>query len=114
EGETISTYKQGEFLDLCRGPHVQDTSKVGPFKLLNVAGAYWRGDENRPMLQRIYGTAWNTKEELEAYLFQIEEARKRDHRRLGRELGLFAITEEVGAGIPLFFPKGEMLRYLME
>ena len=114
EGETISTYKLGAFLDLCRGPHVDDTSMVGPFKLLNVAGAYWRGDENRPMLQRIYGTAWQTQEDLDAYLFQIEEARKRDHRRLGRELGLFALTEEVGAGIPLFFPKGEMLRYLME
>jgi threonyl-tRNA synthetase len=114
EGETITTYQQGEFLDLCRGPHVHDTSQVGPFKLLSVAGAYWRGDENRPMLQRLYATAWHSQEELDAYLEQLEEARKRDHRKLGRELGLFTIAEEVGAGIPLFFPKGEILRYLME
>jgi threonyl-tRNA synthetase len=114
EGETISTYKQGEFLDLCRGPHVENTSKVGPFKLLNVAGAYWRGDEKRPMLQRVYGTAWNTQEELDTYLFQLEEARKRDHRRLGRELGLFTLSEDIGSGIPIFFPKGEILRHLME
>lgn len=114
EGETITTYQQGEFLDLCRGPHVHDTSQVGPFKLLSVAGAYWRGDENRPMLQRLYATAWHSQEDLDAYLEQLEEARKRDHRKLGRELGLFTIAEEVGAGIPLFFPKGEILRYLME
>lgn len=114
EGETISTYKQGEFLDLCRGPHVDHTGKVGAFKLMSIAGAYWRGDEKRPMLQRVYGTAWNTKDELAAYLHQQEEARKRDHRRLGRELELFTIAEEVGSGIPLFFPKGEMLRHLME
>lgn len=114
EDETITTYQQGEFLDLCRGPHVHDTSKVGPFKLLSIAGAYWRGDEKRPMLQRLYATAWNSKDELNAYLEQQEEARKRDHRRVGRELGLFTIAEEVGAGIPLFFPKGEILRHLME
>lgn len=114
DGETITTYQQGEFLDLCRGPHVHDTSKVGPFKLLSIAGAYWRGDEKRPMLQRLYATAWNSKDELNAYLAQQEEARKRDHRRVGRELGLFTIADEVGSGIPLFFPKGEMLRHLME
>ena len=79
-----------------------------------MAGAYWRGDEKRPMLQRIYGTAWPTQAELDEYLHRLEEARKRDHRRLGRELGLFSFTEDIGPGIPLFFPKGEMLRYLME
>lgn len=114
EGETISTYQQGEFLDLCRGPHVIDTSKIGPVKLLSVAGAYWRGDEHRPMLQRIYGTAFPTQAELDVYLEQLEEARKRDHRRLGRELGLFTLSEDIGAGIPIFFPKGEMVRHLME
>ena len=114
EGEVISTYQNGPFLDLCRGPHVEDTGKIGPFKLLNVAGAYWRGDERRPMLQRIYGTAWRSEEELQAYLEQREEALRRDHRRLGRELGLFAMSEDIGAGIPLFLPKGEIVRYLME
>lgn len=114
EGEVISTYQNAEFLDLCRGPHVADTSKIGPVKLLNVAGAYWRGDESRPMLQRIYGTAWPSQEELDGYLNQLEEARQRDHRKLGRELGLFTLSEDVGAGIPLFFPKGENVRYLME
>ncbi|HUG16250.1 MAG TPA: threonine--tRNA ligase [Thermomicrobiales bacterium] len=114
EGEIISTYRNGSFVDLCRGPHVEDTGGIGAFKLMSVAGAYWRGDEKRPMLQRVYGTAFNTREELDAHLHQIEEAKKRDHRRLGRELGLFAISEEVGLGIPLFFPKGEMLRHLME
>jgi threonyl-tRNA synthetase len=114
EGEVISTYQNGSFLDLCRGPHVVDTSRIGAFKLLNVAGAYWRGDEKNPMLQRIYGTAWSTQAELDDYLHQLEEARKRDHRRLGRELGLFALSEDVGAGIPLFFPKGETVRHLME
>jgi threonyl-tRNA synthetase len=114
EGEIISTYQNGPFMDLCRGPHVADTSQIGAIKLLNVAGAYWRGDEKRPMLQRVYGTAWFTQEELDQYLEQQEEARKRDHRRIGRELGLFALSEDIGAGIPIFFPKGEMLRHLME
>lgn len=114
EDAPISTYRQGSFLDLCRGPHVEDTSRIGAFKLLNVAGAYWRGDENRPMLQRVYGTSWPTQKELEDYLYRLEEARKRDHRRIGRELGLFTFSEDVGPGIPLFFPKGEMVRHLME
>jgi threonyl-tRNA synthetase len=114
EGEIISTYQNGPFLDLCRGPHVPDTGKIGAFKLMSIAGAYWRGDEHRPMLQRVYGTAWATQEDLDAYLNQLEEARKRDHRKLGRELDLFTISEDIGAGIPIFFPKGEMLRYLME
>jgi threonyl-tRNA synthetase len=112
--EVISTYQNGPFLDLCRGPHVEDTGKIGAVKLMSIAGAYWRGDEHRPMLQRVYGTAWANQADLDHYLFQLEEARKRDHRKLGRELELFTISEEVGAGIPLFFPKGEMLRYLME
>ena len=114
EGETISTYKQGNFLDLCRGPHVEDTSKVGPFKLLSVAGAYWRGDEKRPMLQRIYGTAWKSKEDLEEYLERREEALRRDHRRLGRELDLFSTNEKIGAGLILWHPKGAMVRNLIE
>jgi threonyl-tRNA synthetase len=114
DDEVISVYQNGPFIDLCRGPHVDDTSKIGAVKLLSVAGAYWRGDENRPMLQRIYGTAWPTREQLDAYLERLEEARRRDHRRIGRELGLFTLSEDIGPGIPIFFPKGEMLRYLME
>ncbi|HEX7101427.1 MAG TPA: threonine--tRNA ligase, partial [Nitrolancea sp.] len=114
DDEVISRYTQDTFTDLCRGPHVDNTSQIGAFKLLNVAGAYWRGDEKRPMLQRIYGTAWRNQKELDGYLEQLEEARKRDHRKLGRELGLFYFSEDVGPGIPLFTPKGEMLRHLME
>jgi threonyl-tRNA synthetase len=114
EGETISTYQQGDFLDLCRGPHVKSTRDIGPFKLQSIAGAYWRGDEKRPMLQRIYGTAWFTQEELDAYLHMLEEAQKRDHRRLGRELDLFSVSEEIGPGLILWHPKGAMIRYLIE
>jgi threonyl-tRNA synthetase len=114
DGETISLFRNGPFVDLCRGDHVRSTGAIKAFKLLNVAGAYWRGDEHRPMLQRIYGTAWPSREELDAYLQQLEEARKRDHRKLGRELGLFYFSEDIGPGIPIFTPKGEMLRYLME
>ena len=114
EGETISLYRNGEFVDLCRGPHVDDTGKIGAIKLMSIAGAYWRGDEHRPKLQRIYATAWPTQAELDDYLVLLEEARKRDHRKLGRELGLFYFSEEVGAGLPLFSPKGEQLRYQME
>lgn len=110
----VGIYQQGNFLDLCRGPHVEHTAQIGPVKLMRVAGAYWRGDEHRPMLQRIYGTAWETQEELDKYLWRLEEAQKRDHRKLGRELKLFTFSEEVGAGIPLFYPRGEMLRRLME
>jgi threonyl-tRNA synthetase len=112
--ETITTYQQGHFLDLCRGPHVPTTADVGPFKLLSVAGAYWRGDERRPMLQRIYGTAWPTQEELDAHLHRLEEAQRRDHRRLGRELDLFSVNEEIGPGLILWHPKGAMVRYLVE
>jgi threonyl-tRNA synthetase len=116
EKPIISTYTQGIFTDLCRGPHVESTAQINPeaIKLLSVAGAYWRGDEKRPMLQRIYGTAWNTREELDDYLKRQEEAKKRDHRKLGKELGLFYFSEDVGPGLPLFTPKGEMLRHLME
>jgi threonyl-tRNA synthetase len=116
EKPVISFYTHDTFTDLCRGPHVEHTGQINPsaFKLLNVAGAYWRGDANRPQLQRIYGTAWKTSEELEQYLWKQEEAKKRDHRKLGRELGLFYFSDDVGPGLPLFTPKGEMLRYLME
>jgi threonyl-tRNA synthetase len=112
----ISTYRQDSFEDLCRGPHVASTSDIPAdgFKLMSVAGAYWRGDSSKPMLQRIYGTAWNTKAELDAYLNRLEEAKRRDHRKIGRELGLFHFSEDVGPGIPLFTPKGEQLRYQME
>ena len=114
QDEIITTYQQGSFLDLCRGPHVDSTADIGAFKLLSVAGAYWRGDENRPMLQRIYGTAWFTQEELDAHLERLEEAQKRDHRRLGRELELFTVSEEIGPGLILWLPKGAMIRYLVE
>jgi threonyl-tRNA synthetase len=114
DGEPITTYQQGEFLDLCRGPHVADTSKIGAFKLQSVAGAYWRGDEHRPMLQRIYGTAWPTQEELDDYLHKLEEAQRRDHRKLGRELDLFSVSEEIGPGLILWHPKGAMIRFLIE
>lgn len=112
----ISFYTHDTFVDLCRGPHVENTGKVNPsaIKLMNVAGAYWRGDENRPMLQRIYGTAWRNAQELEEYLWRIEEAKKRDHRKVGKDLGLFYFSEDVGPGLPLFTPKGEVLRHLME
>jgi threonyl-tRNA synthetase len=113
EGD-ITIYRQGDFFDLCRGPHVPSTGRLGVFKLQNVAGAYWRGDEKNTMLTRVYGTAWPTEKELKAYLRRLEEARERDHRRIGKDLGLFTFSPEVGAGIPLFLPKGEMLRHLME
>src|SRR5512147_1728900 len=116
EKPVISTYTHDTFVDLCRGPHVENTGQINPsaIKLMNVAGAYWRGDEKRPMLQRIYGTAWETPQQLEEYLGKLEEAKKRDHRKLGKELGLFYFSEDVGPGLPLFTPKGEMLRHLME
>lgn len=114
EGEKITTYTEGDFVDLCRGPHVQDAGKIGAFKLLSVAGAYWRGDSSRPMLQRIYGTAFETREELEQYLERVEEARKRDHKRLGRELELFTIIPEIGAGLPVWLPKGATVRRVLE
>ncbi len=109
EGEKISMYRQGEFVDLCRGPHLQSTKKVKAFKLQSIAGAYWRGDENNKMLQRVYGTAFEKKKDLDAYLKMLEEAKKRDHRKLGKELGLFMIPEE-GPGFPLFLPRGVELK----
>ncbi|HZW26966.1 MAG TPA: threonine--tRNA ligase [Trueperaceae bacterium] len=113
EGEQITFYEQGGedgFTDLCRGPHVPSTGAVTPhFKLMSVAGAYWRGDENRPMLQRVYGVAFATKEELEHHLWQLEEAKKRDHRRLGAELDIFVLDEDVGPGLPLWLPRGAVM-----
>ena len=110
ESETISFYQLGDFVDLCKGPHVENTGKVGAFKLIKVAGAYWRGDEKREMLTRIYGVAFETEEELKEYLQRLEEAKARDHRKLGKELDLFSFSELVGAGLPLFSPRGTVLR----
>ena len=114
ESAEISFYDMGDlFTDLCKGPHVKDLSKIGPFKLVRIAGAYWRGDEKRPMLTRIYGVAFNTEKELDDYLKRQEEAKKRDHRKLGKELDLFCFSDLVGAGLPLFTPRGTTLRELM-
>jgi threonyl-tRNA synthetase len=114
EGDSVSLYTQGEFTDLCRGPHLPDSSWLKAFKLLRVAGSYWRGDEKNPMLQRIYGTAFFDKKELKRYLTQLEEAKKRDHRRLGKELSLFTIQDQIGPGLILWQPRGAMLRQLIE
>lgn len=113
EDEVISFYKQGEFTDLCRGPHLRDTSKVKAVKLLSIAGAYWRGDEKNKMLQRIYGTTYEKKKDLEEYLNRLEEAKKRDHRKLGKELDLFSMHEE-GPGFPFFHQKGMVIRNILE
>jgi threonyl-tRNA synthetase len=113
DGE-ITLYRQGDFFDLCRGPHVPSTGKIGAFKLQNIAGAYWRGDEENKMLTRVYGTAWPTEKQLRAYLRHLEEVKARDHRKIGKDLNLFTFSPDIGAGIPLFLPKGEMLRHLME
>ena len=114
EDSEISFYDLGDiFTDLCKGPHVKDLSKVGPFKLIRIAGAYWRGDEKRPMLTRIYGVAFETEKELEEHLNRLEEAKKRDHRKLGKELDLFCFSDLVGSGLPLFTPRGTELRELM-
>ncbi len=112
----ISFYTHDGFTDLCRGPHVAKTGEINPdaFKLMSIAGAYWRGDEKNKQLQRVYGTAWETAQQLEEYLWKQEEAKKRDHRKLGKELGLFHFSDDIGPGIPIFTPKGEMLRYVME
>ena len=106
EDAEISFYKQGEFVDLCAGPHLNYTKKIKAFKLISCTGAYWKGDANNKMLQRIYGTAFDTKEELEAYLLQVEEAKKRDHNKLGRELGIFTTSDLIGQGLPIMLPKG--------
>jgi threonyl-tRNA synthetase len=111
---TVSIYRQGGFTDLCRGPHLTSTAKIKAFKLLSVAGAYWRGDEKNRMLQRIYGTSFPDKASLETYLHRIEEAKKRDHRKIGKELDLFSFADEVGPGLVLWHPKGALLRYLVE
>lgn len=113
EGETVSTYTQGEFTDLCRGPHLTSTGKVKAFKLTSVAGAYWRGDSKNKMLTRIYGTCFDKKADLEAYITRMEEAKKRDHRKLGKELDLYDILPE-GPGFPFFYPKGMVLRNILE
>ncbi|MGN0182377.1 MAG: threonine--tRNA ligase [Candidatus Ornithomonoglobus sp.] len=114
EGEPISFYKQGEFTDLCAGPHVRYTSKVKAFKLLSATGAYWRGDEHNKMLTRVYGTAFKTKDELAAHLEQLEEAKKRDHNKLGRELELFTTVDYIGQGLPIMLPKGARIIQLLQ
>jgi len=114
KGEKVSIYRHGKFVDLCKGPHIKSTGEVKAFKLLSIAGAYWRGNENNPMLQRIYGTAFETQKELETYLKVVDESKKRDHRRLGKELGYFTIQDDIGAGLVLYHPKGAMLRTIIE
>ncbi len=113
EGEVISFYQQGDFVDLCAGPHVESTGKIKAIKLQSIAGAYWRGDSNRKMLQRIYGTSFPTQEELDAYIARLEEAKKRDHRKIGKEMDLFALYDE-GPGFPFFMPKGMVIRNELE
>lgn len=108
--DTVSFYRNGDFTDLCRGPHVDSTGRVGAFKLMRVAGAYWRGKEDNPQMQRVYGVAFETEDELNKHLHMLEEAKKRDHRRLGQELDLFVFSDLVGAGLPLFTPRGAVLR----
>jgi threonyl-tRNA synthetase len=112
----LSTYRHGSFEDLCRGPHVRHAGELNPaaLKIMRIAGAYWRGDEARPMLQRVYGTLWESKDELEAYLWRLEEAKKRDHRRIGEDLQLFTFSREIGRGLPLWLPKGTVIREELE
>ncbi len=114
DAETVSVYHQGEFVDMCRGPHVPHTGFVKAYKLLHTAGAYWRGDEHNKMLQRLYGTSWFDKKDLAAHLNRLEEAKKRDHRKLGRDLGLFSIVEEAGPGLVIYHPRGALVRTLLE
>jgi threonyl-tRNA synthetase len=114
EGPVVSVYRNDGWADLCRGPHVSSTSRLGAFKLMKVAGAYWRGDEHRPMLQRIYGTAWESPKALQEHLHRLDEAERRDHRRLGPELDLFSFPSELGAGLAVWHPKGGLIRKLME
>src|SRR5512142_2445601 len=111
EKPEISLYQQDSFVDLCRGPHVENTRMIKPsaIKLMNIAGAYWRGDENNKMLQRIYGTAWHNRKELEEYLHMLEEAKKRDHRKLGKELEIFTFDDQIGPGLPLWLPNGGVM-----
>jgi len=112
--EVVSVYKQGEFIDLCRGPHLESTSKLKVFKLLSIAGAYWKGSEKNAMLQRIYGTAFLTKEDLDKFIFMQEEAKRRDHRKIGKDLDLFSIQDEMGTGLVFWHPKGAFIRKLIE
>ena len=114
DGSPISLYRQGEFVDLCRGPHLPSTGYVGAFKLLSTGGAYWRGDERNPMLQRVYGTSFPTKKELDAHLAKLEEIKRRDHRKLGKELDLITIQDDIGPGLVLWHPKGSLIRLLIE
>ena len=114
EGDEVSVYRTGEFLDLCRGPHVRSTKDIKAFKLLRVAGAYWRGDEKKPQLTRIYGTAWPTQRELDDYLKFLEEAELRDHKKLGKDLKLFTVDDRVGPGLPLWLPDGATVRRELE
>ena len=111
---TVSIYRTGDFVDLCRGPHVPDTGWLKAVRVLRIAGVYWRGDARNEQLQRVYGTAWFTRDELDAYMERLEEARKRDHRRLGAELDLFSFPDEIGSGLPVFHPNGGLVRKLME
>jgi len=114
EDPFVSFYEQGDFVDLCRGPHIPHTGFLKAFKLTSIAGAYWRGDERNPMLQRIYGTAFPDRDGLKKYLRFLEEAQRRDHRRLARELDLFSFSDEVGAGMVIYHPKGALLRHILE
>ena len=114
EDEVISIYEEGDFVDLCRGPHIDNAGEIKAYKLLKSSGAYWRGDERNAMLQRIYGTAFASKQELDDYLKMLEEAEKRDHRKLGRELDLFSLQEEAGPGLVFWHPKGALIRTLIE
>jgi threonyl-tRNA synthetase len=114
DGESISAYAQGDFVDLCRGPHLPSTGHVGAFKLLTTAGAYWRGDERNPMLQRIYGTSFPTQAELDAHLARLEEIKRRDHRKVGKDLDLISVQDEIGPGLVLWHPKGAAIRLLIE
>src|SRR5437879_3149086 len=113
-GETISFYRNGDFLDLCAGPHVMRTGNIGAFKLTTVASAYYKGDEKNPQLQRIYGTAFKTRKELDDYFAMLEEAKKRDHRKLGKELQLFIFDDDVGPGLPMFLPRGAVIAEELE
>src|SRR5699024_1878517 len=112
--EQVTLYRQGEFVDLCRGVHVPSTSKIKAFKLLSISGAYWRGDSDNKQLQRIYGTAFEKQSEVEYYLHNLQERKERDHRKLGKELGIFTISQEVGQGLPMWLPKGATIRRIIE
>ena len=114
EGDEVSVYQTGAFLDLCRGPHVKSTRELKAFRLMRIAGAYWRGDEKKPQLTRIYGTAWLSQKELDEYLAFLEEAEKRDHKKLGKDLKLFMVDDRVGPGLPLWLPDGETVRRELE